>query len=442
MNRSLAIMSMLVGSACVVASLGGCGTGERAVADGPIKPANVIFLHPDGSGANMWNAGRMLHAGPDGDLEWDKLPSIGVYRGHLNDALTASSNAGGTIHAYGLKAGHESFGNDNGKPLMRNGAPAKSIAAEALARGKAVGIVSSATVADAGTGTFLASTESRKNYTEIVRQMFEARPHVMLGGGEQFFLSKGTMGRHGPGIREDGRNLLTEARAAGYTVVLTREELAAVPAGTKRLLGVFSVNDTFLDKTEEEQRHDGTPDLAPTAPPYADMVRAALEVLSGYPDGFLLVAEEEGTDNFAGKNNARGALGAIKRADDGIGVARRYIAQQPATLLMVAADSDCGGMQVWGEPNLDPAKPLPERDENGAPMDGRDGTGTPPFVAAPDKTGRRLPFGVVWASEGDLSGAVLVRGAGYRAGEVITPSMDNTRIYAAIRAVLFGEGVR
>lgn len=305
-----------------------------------------------------------------------------------------------------------------------------------------MGIVSSATVADAGTGTFLASTESRKNYTEIVRQMFEARPHVMLGGGEQFFLPKGTMGRHGPGIREDGRNLLAEARAAGYTVVLTKEELAAVPAGTKRLLGVFSVNDTFLDKTEEEQRQDGTPDLAPTAPPYADMVRASLDVLTGYPDGFLLVAEEEGTDNFAGKNNARGALGAIKRADDGIGLARRYIAQHPSTLLMVAADSDCGGMQVWGEPNLDPAKPLPERDENGAPMDGRDGTGTPPFVAAPDKTGRRLPFGVVWASEGDLAGAVLVRGAGYRAGEVITPSMDNTRIYAAIRAVLFGEAVR
>ncbi len=61
----------------------------------------------------------MLYAGPDGDLNWDKLPVIGLYRGHLRDALAASSNAGGTIHAYGLKAGETSFGNDNGAPLMR-----------------------------------------------------------------------------------------------------------------------------------------------------------------------------------------------------------------------------------------------------------------------------------------------------------------------------------
>jgi alkaline phosphatase len=403
------------------------------------QPASVIFLHPDGTGVNAWNAARMYHAGPDGDLEWDRLPVIGVYRGHLTDALASSSNAGGTVHAYGLKVGHESFGNDNGKPLTRAGQPAESIAREALRRGKAVGIVSTATPSDAGTGTFLASTATRKNYAEITRQMLDARPQVMLGGGEQFYLPVGTTGRHGPGIREDGRNLINEARAAGYTVVFDRAELAAVPAETRRLLGIFSVNDTFLDKSEEDQRREGTPDLTPGAPTYAEMISAALRVLTLYPDGFLLIAEEEGTDNFAGKNNARAALAALKRADEGIAVARRYIAERPRTFLMVAADSDCGGMQVWGEPGLDPAKPLPATDENGAPMDGRDGTATPPFVASPDREGRRLPFGIVWASEGDVAGAVLVRGDGYRATELITPSMDNTMIYAAIKAALFGK---
>jgi alkaline phosphatase len=402
------------------------------------QPASVIFLHPDGAGANAWAAARMLHVGPDADLHWDKLPVIGLYRGHLRDALTATSNAGGTIHAYGLKVGHESFGNDNGAPLLRDAQPAKSIARQALDSGRALGIVSTATVADAGTGTFLASAKSRKLYTQIAAQMLDARPHVLLGGGESLFLPAGVMGRHGPGKRDDSRNLIDEARAAGYSVVFTRDELLALPKGTTRLLGLFAHDDTFLDKPEEQQRTDATPDTVPGSPTYAQMVQAALNVLSTYQQGFLLVAEEEGTDNFPGKNNARATLDALKRADDAIAVAKHHLAKSPRTFLMVASDSDCGGMQVWGEPDLDPAKPLPPADENGAPIDGRQGTATPPFVAAPDRAGRRLPFGIVWASEGDLAGAVLVRGDGYRARELITPSMDNTQIYAAIRAALFG----
>jgi alkaline phosphatase len=435
----------LVGSVLIV-GLGACGATPAREAAPPTAddraPAGVIFLHPDGSGANMWGATRMLYAGPDADLHWDTLPVIGLYRGHLRDALAASSNAGGTIHAYGLKAGETSFGNDNGAPLMRDGKPAVSIAREALSRGHPVGIVSTATVADAGTGTFLASVASRKQYAEIAAQMLEAGPAVLLGGGEQFFLPAGVQGRHGPGVREDGRDLIKLARERGYTVVFNAEELAKVPSGTIKLLGLFASNDTFLDKTEEKQKSEGTPDTVPGAPTYAQMVRAALDVLSSIRPDFLLIAEEEATDNFGGENNARAVLAAAKRADDGIGVAREFIAKHPRTLLMVAADSDCGGLQVWGEPDMPADKPLPARDENGAPMDGREGTGTPPFVAAPDRAGKRLTFGVVWASEGDVAGAVLVRGDGHRARELITPSMDNTRIYAAMRAALFGEPLK
>jgi alkaline phosphatase len=298
-------------------------------------------------------------------------------------------------------------------------------------------------VADAGTGTFLATVKSRKEYGEIVRQMLEARPQVLLGGGEQFFLPQGVKGRHGEGVREDGRDLLAEARAAGYHVVFTRDELLATPVNTTRLLGVFAANDTFLDMSEEEQREKGTPDYVATAPTYGEMVQAALTVLRKHASGFLLVAEEEGTDNFAGKNNARAVMAACKRADDGIRVAHEFVKQNPNTFMMVAADSDCGGMQVVSEWDMDPNKPLPERDEeNGAPIDGATGTGTKPFLAAADARGRRLPFGVAWAAGGDVAGAVVVRGDGARAGELIRPSMDNTDMYNAMRAALFGERMK
>lgn len=432
-----------MGVALAIAALTGCagtsGSGRSSHA-GLAGSGSVIFLHPDGTGANLWGATRLVTVGPDGDLEWDKLPVLGLYRGHLSDALAASSNAGGTIHAYGMKVRAESFGNDNGQPLLRDGQPARSIAQEALARGKAVGIVSSATVADAGTGTFLASVPSRREYAAIAAQMLDQRPHVLLGGGERYFLPRGVQGRHGEGARTDGRDLIAEARAAGYEVVFTRDELKALPAGTRRVLGLFASNDTFLDMPEEQQRKRGTPDYVPTAPTYGEMVDVALRVLSMYENGFLLVAEEEGTDNFAGKNNARGTFVAAQRADAGIGVARRFLARNPGALLMVAADSDCGGMQVVSEPEMDPNAPLPARDEdNGAPWDGREGTGTLPFLALPDRTGKRIPFAIAWASEGDVAGAVLVRADGARASELITPTMDNTRIYEVIRAGLFGR---
>ncbi len=440
----ISLNRLFIASAACVAWIALLGSGQAAAAGTEPAPAadgptSVIFLHPDGTGLNYWSAGRMLHAGPDADLEWDKLPAIGVYRGHMKDALAASSNGGGTTHAYGVKVATNSFGNDAGKPIANaDGSPIRSIMIEARDAGKAIGIVSSASVADAGTGTFLASTETRKNYTEIARQMLDARPDVLLGGGESYFLPDTVEGRFGKGLRTDGRNLIEEARALGYTIVLTRDELKAVPTGTRRLLGLFAATDTFMDDTEEKKAASGTPYYVESAPTYAEMIEKALEILSQSPTGFFVVAEEEGTDNFAGKMNAKGAMMAIKRADDGVGVARRFVASNPRTLVMVAADSDCGGMAVVSEDTMDPSKPLPDRDdESGAAWDGRDGTGSLPFIAAPDKAGKRWPFAISWASGSDCAGGILVRGEGYRANELIKGSIDNTRIPAIIRDALF-----
>jgi hypothetical protein len=41
-----------------------------------------------------------------------------------------------------------------------------------------------------------------------------------------------------------------------------------------------------------------------------------------------------------------------------------------------------------------------------------------------------------------VAGAVVVRGDGARAGELIRPSMDNTDMYNAMRAALFGERMK
>ena len=428
------VLAMLLGA--MVASSVSIAWARQQAAEG--APASVIFIHPDGTGVNTWGACRMLYYGPDGDLNWDRLPNLAVYRGHLKDALAATSHGGGTVHAYGVKVQADSFGKDGTQALASASGAPMSVMAEAIEKGFACGVISTAAVVDAGTGVFLASVDSRDDKNAIALQMLARKPNLILGGGEQFFLPKGVKGRHGEGVREDGLDLVKRALGEGYTVVYTRDELASLPAGTTRLLGLFASDDTFNDKSEEELAKAGLPHYVPTAPSIAEMLAAGLRVLKATERPFFVVAEEEGTDNFAGANNARATLDALKRADDAIGVALGFIEANPRTLVLTAADSDCSGMQVRGEPvgEVPADKPLPARDEeNGSPIDGRDGTGTLPFIAGPDRFGTRLPFGICWAAQDDMAGGIVARAAGWNA-ERVRGTIDNTGIYAVIRETL------
>jgi alkaline phosphatase len=120
-----------------------------------------------------------------------------------------------------------------------------------------------------------------------------------------------------------------------------------------------------------------------------------------------------------------------------IGVAMRFIDEHPDTLLITAADSDAGGMKVARiEPELADA-PVPLTIDNGAPQDGRDGTESLPFLAAPDQAGNRWPFAVTWAAEADLGGGVVARAHGLNS-ELLPTSVDNTNVYRLMYRTLFG----
>ena len=141
-----------------------------------------------------------------------------------------------------------------------------------------------------------------------------------MGGGEIHYLPVGTVGRFGEeGIREDGRNLIEEAEAMGYTVVYTREELESLPADTEKVLGIFAAEDTYNDTTEGTLQEEGFVDengelilygqLENENPPtVAEMLETTLglEVFSNNENGMFVVLEEEGTDNFGNNNNAAG----------------------------------------------------------------------------------------------------------------------------------------
>ena len=81
------------------------------------QTGNVIFIHPDGMSLTHWDAIRLYHAGLKGKINYDKLPHSAIYRGTIRGQVTATSNAGATIHAYGIKTGKDSFGMDKNRHI-------------------------------------------------------------------------------------------------------------------------------------------------------------------------------------------------------------------------------------------------------------------------------------------------------------------------------------
>ncbi len=367
---------------------------------------NVIFIHPDGTGLNHWNAGRIFWYGPDAVMNWDRLPELAIYRGHMSDRLTGTSNGGATVHAFGYKVvGPGSYGQDGGDEEARSivslSGFSGSIMREAAAAGYPVGVVNDGDAAEPGTGVFLAEVSGRDDPNSIALQIIEGRPGfegepapaVVLGGGEAFFLPVGTercgtevtptcavhvdpVDGAGP-AREDSRNLVQEAIDAGWTVIRTRaefdalmEQLVADESFAPQVLGLFAADDIFNDEPEEVLIAAGLVDesmadskdgslivwgdkagtLSHNPPTAAEMTSMALMILerramaASLP--FMLVTEIESTDNLGNNDNAIGTLRAIKAADDVIGVAQAFQAEYPDTLIVTAADSDAAGMQL------------------------------------------------------------------------------------------------
>jgi alkaline phosphatase len=478
------------------------------------ETGNVIFLHPDGTGLNHWNAARMYWEGPDGLLEWDQLPEMAIYRGHMASRLTGTSHGGATVHAFGYKVFENSFGKDGlpeGGARFINGLSGfeGSIMREAAAAGYPIGLVNDGDLPEPGTAVFLTEVDDRGNSTEIARQLLDGRPGfegeplpaVMLGGGERFFLPEGTpmceagnispechlhldaVNGRGP-AREDGRNLIQEATDLGFIVVRTRDEFEALMADidadesyAPSVLGLFASDDIFNDQPEEtlitlglrdpnvdpdSKEGDmilwgGMPDTFTYNPPtVAEMTDMALTILerrseqAGLP--FFLVAEIESTDNLPNNANTMGFLQATQRADDMVGVARAFQADNPDTLIITAADSDGGGPQVFSPAPVDDDGNVTVSGGNptgildvldfGFPLDGRYGRQTAPFIAEPDAFGNTLDFAIGYPGRNDVAGGIVSRAQGLNAEMLRTEfsgQFDSTDVYRLMYATLFGE---
>ena len=402
-------------------------------------PRSAIFLHPDGMGANTWAATRLMQVGPDGRLAWDRLPRLAIYVGPMTDSVNASSNGGATTQAYGIRASLDSYGwIEKGQVPVAASGKRMSLMREAQAAGKKIAIFNSAPMTEPGTGAFLATIVDRDDEAGIAAQILAAKPDIALGGGEMFFLPKGVRGRHGLGVRTDGRNLIDEAKAAGYAVVFNRDELLALPQDTQRVLGLFAHEATFNEADEATLARKKLAPFQPQAPRFDEMLGFILDRFRDAPEGYLVVGNEEATDNLSGENNTPAVVEAASGADRAIALALAEAGRNPALTVIVASDSDNGAMNPTSDDLDDPKdlpRPLPTKTAVGSPLDSDGGQ---PYLSAPDARGVRQPFYVTWASDSDSAGGTVARGIGPGAAK-IEGTIDSTAIYRALYLGLFGR---
>lgn len=420
-----------------------CMFAAMLQADTPEPTGNsAIFFHPDGTSASHWDAMRLLHYGPDGMLHWDRLPQLATYRGHISDSLVASSNAGAVIHATGTLAYSDTFGFDEqGEVYPSANGSELTIMQQALAADLGTALIQTGSLIEPGTAAFVARAPARGDYEQIAQQVVESGVQIILGAGEEWLLPQGQQGRFGEGSRSDGKNLIEALEAMGYTVVYSRNELMALGDDVMKVFGVFAHEDTYHDLSEEELVEQGLDAYLASAPTVAEMTSFALSRMQRLDQGFLMVIEEEGTDNLCNRRNASGCLEAMKRADDAVGVISDFIDGHPDTFMVMTSDSNANGPQVVEVPpgldSLPPNDPL-----TGSAIDGAAGTGSAPFISQPNRFGDAQPFAIGWASWQDVGSGVLVRGKGLNAEALIpVTGVRNTDIYRMLYYTLFGDEI-
>jgi len=184
------------------------------------KVRNVILCIGDGMGLGQVTLARLRAVGPQGKLHMERLPVSGLVRTHSANRLVTDSAAAGTALATGIKTKNGMIGR------APDGTHYRTILEAAQAQAMATGLVATSAITHATPASFAAHVKSRKMEAAIAEQLIANRVNVLLGGGRQYFLPKSAPGSG----RKDQRNLIDEARDAGYAYAETAEQLNSVQA--------------------------------------------------------------------------------------------------------------------------------------------------------------------------------------------------------------------
>jgi alkaline phosphatase len=449
------------------------GMASPACASGEAK--NIIFFLGDGMGPATVTASRIYKVGEDGSLTMDTLERTARIRTYSNDAQTTDSAPSMAAYMTGVKMNNEviSMSSDtiarepgrdangnlgiNNCPATGNGTSAQTILELAKAKGKAVGSITTTELTHATPAATYSHICNRNAQYAIAAQAVPGGAgyntalldgvDVLMGGGRNHFTPYDASSNKAG--RADGRDLLAELAAQGYTVAATRSAMLAAPVN-KKFIGLYSSKSHL----EYELDRSATPPLGEGAnqPSLAEMTVKAMELLSQNSNGYFLMVEGGRIDHALHGTNAKRVLVDTVAFDDAIKAALdKAKTTDPTlanTLIVVTADHDhtlaFNGYAKRGNPILDINRSYADG-QPGKDADGNTYT-TLVFGNGPNRKDLRVNLdsatvladnylqetGVRLASETHGGGDVklLATGAGAKA---FKGTLENTKVFSLMK---------
>ncbi len=453
-------------------------SATAAHADGEAR--NVIFFLGDGMGPVTTTATRIWRVKEEGALTMDTLPYTARIKTYSLDAQTTDSAPSMAAYMTGVKQRNDVISMDgttvalpykptkdaatsvnnavNHCPASGNGAASTTLLEAAVAQGKATGVVTTARLTHATPAATYAHICHRDAEYDIARQAVPggagfnpalgAGIDVLLGGISSYWVPYDAAARRG---RPDGRNLVAELQARGYTAVNDLASLNAAPtAAGSKLIGLF---DQALTQGHMSYELDRDPAKEPSL---AQMTTKAIDLLANNGKGFFLMVEGGRIDHALHGTNAARALADTAAFDDAIKAAldkvKTFDPTLANTLVVVTADHDHTlafngygkrGSNILGL-NVSYTSGQPSKDANGLPYttlvfgNGANRPDTRGTLDAATVTNKDYLQEVAIrrggpGSETHGGGDVMLFAAGAGA-KTFKGTLDNTRVFGLVKA--------
>ena len=276
------------------------------------KVKNVIFMIGDGMGLEQLSTAWIVN---NRHLNiTDNFSNIGLQWTYSASRLVTDSAAAGTALATGSKTRNGAIAvNTDNEPLA-------SLHDHAKSKGKKIGTSVVCRVCDATPAVFSTHAATRDSLYDITAQFVDSKIDFLFGGGLYWWEN-----------RPDGRDLIAEAEAKGYTFVKDVESLKAVENGPVIAITAETELPPALDRGTDHQ----------------ESVKKALELLDN-KDGFFLMIEGSCIDDWCHANKVGYAVEEILDFDRTVGLVLEWAAKDGETLVVVTADHSTGAMTLCG----------------------------------------------------------------------------------------------
>lgn len=282
------------------------------------EPKNIIYMIGDGMGINIVETTRDYYEKDlyEGMLAIDLVPQVGWHCSYSADAQVTDSAAGGTALSTGYKTSNGTIAMDK---MDKNAY--QTVLELAAEKGMSTGIVATKAVTDATPASFTSHVSERGLQEEIAAQqmqmMVDGDLDLVMGGGLTYYSS--------------GENLSTlkDAQSQGVTYANDWEHTVE---SELPFIGLYATEHIYTYNT-----------IVPTL---AEMTDFALQKLSENDEGFFLMVEGSQIDTKAHANSYLEEMKEMYDFDCAIGIALKFVAMNPDTVLIITADHETGGLHL------------------------------------------------------------------------------------------------